>query len=497
MQPRLTKAEAAKRELDRRARRARFDPIAICHPKQAAVVADPSRNLVVVAGRQSGKSFVAVLCALLWARSTERCNVVYVSATYASVKKMAWQPLLAINREYALGGHPNYTELSMSFPNGSTIYLLGVDSEKSADKARGIPRLVGAIVDECARYDPDVLRYLLRDVIRPGLRPMAGRIMLAGTPSPLGKVGPLWEARENPAFSHHTWDAYDNTKVGTREQIEKIIEDDLKTELQGREGAWFRREYLAEWVVDEESRVYHFDEDRNTYDQLPNDLNMFACAGDIGVRDADAMAIVGWNDDRPDLYLVEEVIRRGQDALDMGVEVERVWNTFNPIVLAFDGGGGGLKTILTIQHLYPNAPIKAVDKPNVNMQVKALNQLLRRLKVRRGSRFYEEVRNSEWLHGIVNGRIREYGHSDIVPAMRYLAVEVLQYLPGELEVFRAPPPSLQDRYREQAVREARRVRQNGGIQGLPPVDDEGRDYLETTEELPEPGWNPWGGGQAW
>jgi hypothetical protein len=433
----------------------------------------------------------------MWARAVDRCNVVYVSATYSSVKKMAWQPLLALNREYALGGTPNYTELSLSLPNGSTIYLMGVDSEKSADKARGIPRLVGAIVDECARYDPDVLRYLLRDVIRPGLRPMAGRIMLAGTPSPLGKVGPLWEARENSAFSHHTWDAYDNTKVGSREEIERIITDDLRTEVQTRESAWFRREYLAEWVVDEESRVYHFDDERNTYEKLPDDLNMFAAAGDIGVRDADAMAVVGWNDDRPELYLIEEVIRRGQDAIDMGLEVDRIWTGYSPIVMAFDGGGGGLKTILTVQHLYPNAPIKAVDKPQVNIQVKALNQLLRRLKVRRGTRFYEEIRHSEWVGGIVNGKIREYGHSDIVPCMRYLAVEILQYLPGEVEIFKAAAPSAQDRMREQAIAEARRIRQNGGIQGLPPIDDDGRDYLETTEDLPEVGWNPWGGGASW
>jgi len=485
MRGRLNRFQAAKLEMHRRARQAKFDPVQICHTKQCAMVLDAHRNVVVVAGRQSGKSFGAVLRAALVARTLPNVNVVYISATFSSVKKMAWQPLIALNRDYALGGMPHYTDLHLTFPNGSTIYLLGVDSEKAADKARGIPRLGLAVVDECQRYDPDILRYLLRDVIRPGLRPMAGQLLLAGTPSPLGKVGALWEATQNAQFSAHQFDAYDNVKVGTVQQIEQIINDDLAVEQQSRESAWFRREYLAEWVVDEEARVYHFEDDRNTYEDLPDDLNMYACAGDIGVRDADAMPIVGWNDSRPEIYLVEEVIKRGQDALGMSDEVERVWNQYNPIVMAFDGGGGGLKTILTVQHLYPSAPIKAVDKPNVNLQVKALNQLLKRLKVKRSSRFYEEVRQSEWMNGIVNGKIREYGHSDVVPAMRYLAVEILQYLPDEQPLVLPAGPSMQDRMREQEVREARRARIAAGLAAYPGnADDAANDFFDTTEEPP-------------
>src|SRR5262249_2230472 len=146
--------------------------------------------------------------------STPEIACLYISATRQSAKKMAWGPLLTLNREYQLGGVPNYSELSMRFPNGSVVYVLGIDTEKDADKARGIPRLALAIIDESQRYRANILAYLIRDVLRPGTLD-AGivtnrAIWLMGTPNPLGKVGVLWERLNNPGSSTHTFTVYDN-----------------------------------------------------------------------------------------------------------------------------------------------------------------------------------------------------------------------------------------------------------------------------------------------
>jgi hypothetical protein len=188
---------------------------------------------------------------------------------------------------------------------------------------------------------------------------------------------------------------------------------------------------LAEWVVDIRRRVYLFDDDRNVVAAIPDNLTHFALIGDIGVRDADAVAKLGWRDGDPALYLVEELITRGQDTLELAKQTGDAIKACRPLVVAFDGGGLGLKVIMTLRRLFPSQGIRAVTKPPVNLQVKALNNLLAqgRFKCLRSSRFYAEVRNSEWEDGIVNGKIIETGHSDIVPTMRYAALELTRLLP--------------------------------------------------------------------
>jgi hypothetical protein len=223
---------------------------------------------------------------------------------------------------------------------------------------------------------------------------------------------------------------YENTKLGTREAIEHVVDEMLAEEGQTRDDVWYQREILAQWAVDLARRVYHFHDDRNAFDGIPT-LTHFAIIGDMGVRDADAAGVYGWGDDDPTLYLVREVIKRGQDTLDLADAVEKLVDEYDPVLVAFDAGGLGLKTLMTIQKLlHHRVPVRAVTKPAVNLQVKALNDRLRRgFKCARTSAFYAQVRNSEWKDGIVNGKIVETGHSDIVPTTRYAALELANLLP--------------------------------------------------------------------
>jgi hypothetical protein len=227
----------------------------------------------------------------------------------------------------------------------------------------------------------------------------------------------------------YAFTVYENAKLGTREQIEVVVQEMLDEAGETKEGAWYQREIMARWVVDIARRVYHFDDERNSWTTCPV-LTAYAVIGDLGVRDADAVGVWGWRDGDPTLYLVEEIVKRGQDTLTLADELRGVLERYKPILVAFDGGGLGLKVIMTLQKLFPGVPIRPVTKPPVNLQVKALNDRMHRgLKVPVTSKFYVEVRNSEWEAGIVNGKILETGHSDVVPMARYAAVELAQLLP--------------------------------------------------------------------
>ena len=452
-----------------------WSPRDLLHDGELALFIEEARNVVVVAGRRWGKSHTAVARGIDECRKADGVAVCYIAASRPSVKKMAWRTLKDLNRVHRFGGLANESELSMTFPNGSTFYLLGVDTEALADKVRGIQKLALCVVDECQRYKPDLLNYLLRDCVRPALRDVRGRLWVMGTPNPLGKVGALWERWESGRFAKHGGTIYDNTKLGTREQTEAIIAEDLAAEGQTKESSWFRREYLAIWEADHEAQVYQFSDEANVYDELPDNLTHFYAAGDIGVKGSDAVIVCGWADDDPTLYLVYEFIKAGQTDDDLGLVLAGPVMDYDPVQIDLDGGGGGLKTVRTLQARYPGLPILEAVKPPINQQVAALNDRLRngRLKVRRDSRFRREVRQSAWVNGVVNGKIEEHGHSDVVPAARYLAIGVRPYLPDEpLEPL---PPDIAKAAAYEAERLARqeRARRASEPRQAPADDDEG------------------------
>lgn len=448
-------------------RRASFGPAAVCakNKPQRAFVEDKSRNGTACCGRGSGKTIGADVKLVEAALAAPGVNPIYVGATRPAVQKMAWKPLVGLNRDWGLGGTPNYTDLSITFPNGSCIYLLGVDSEKMADKVRGIHNVPLAIIDESQRMRDDVLTTLRRDVLRPALRDVGGALWMLGTPNPAGQVGEFWEACNNPAFSHHGFDIYANEYLGDRETIDQIIEEDLRAEGVTRESAWFQREYLARWVVELSDRVYDFDDERNVYDELPDDIDTWLVGVDVGAVDADAIAPLGWSSMRRCLYLVGEDVAKGQTDGELARKLRGIWESRDPLKVVIDAGGGGAKTLLTLQHMLPDAPLVAATKPTVELQVKTLNSLLKpgRLKVPRGSLFARDVRRARWVDGIVGGKVDETGgrHSDIVPAVRYAVLSAMEFLPTEdQEDLRTPEQRAADR--KAAEREERMARARRG-----------------------------------
>ncbi len=455
---------------------ARIDVDALCFPEQARLVKDPSRNAVAVCGRRSGKTIAAVLRALIVALAMPDVGCLFIAATRESAKQLAWKALRRFNESLGLGGTVNWTDLSLTLPNGSTVHLRGVDTEKAADLVRGISRLAFAAVDEVQRGRPDVLTTLIKDVIRPALADVRGTLWLLGTPNPKGKLGVLWERWEAGIFSQHTWTIYENTKgFPTREALDATIQEDLDAENETKESAWFQREYLARWVVDLASRAYKFDDAINIYADLPIDLNQSLLCVDIGYGDADAIGDLAWNEDAGVMHLRREDIQRGQTVIDLGQKLSRLADDTTPMMIVVDAGGGGLKDLATLQQMLPRLPLQAAVKPDVHMQVKAMNNVLvhGRFKVRKDSQFAKDVRQVGWVKGVVGGKLDEAAfHSDIIPACRYGVMAATPFLP---EIADAIPAELKAAFAvvdEQARRRARAMRQGRKVDPLAVEDGE-------------------------
>jgi len=448
-----------------------FTPENVLHAGQIAVFLCAALTVVICAGRRWGKSVVACFKAFAVAIANPGVTCCLIGATQGSISRIFWRTLREMNRAHELGAVSlkGVEGWSMTLPNGSQVVLLPVDSVEAADKVRGLSNVAFVCVDESQRYKAEVLQYLLLDVIKPMFidlraKGIDAQLWLMGTPNPLGKVGTFWDYMSRPGATVFTGTVYDNSKLGPREQIEAVVDEMLAEAGETKDGSWYQREIMARWVVDLARRVYHFDDEENVWpleweENGPPRFDRYALIGDIGVRDADAVGRWGWNDGDPTLYLVSEHVKRGQDTLALGDELRPLIEDkpTAPVVTAFDGGGLGLKVIMTLQKLFPDVPMRAVVKPPVNLQVKALNdRMLRGFKVSRKSQFYAEVRNSEWVDGIVNGKIQETGHSDVVPMARYAAVELANLLPDAPTT--ETPEEREARERHEAAQRAERNR---------------------------------------
>lgn len=436
------------------------DVARVCHPRQAslvnAIVLGPLRNVCGLAGRQSGKSFGgSALAPMLKVLATPGVNAIVVTATDASCEKMAFLPAVSLNRVHGLGGTPAFAagDRSMSFANGSVVYYLGANNQKTIDRLRGTPNLVLCLIDEAGIYDPDTLAEMIK-AVRPGLRPRRGTLCVMGTPSPAGKQGTWYDITVNAEYDQHRFDYRDNDRVPDFLDVERTIDEDLRaqfpelTPAEARQSAWFKREYLALFEVDLAEMVYQLAEE-NLVDSIPTDLDTFITGGDMGMSANDALVSLGWKESDPTyVYVVDQEEASGQDSIACADMVNDHNKKRHPISISMDPGALGQKTIKTVQRLYPDVPIKEAQKPPIGIQVRAVNGPLQsqRLRVKRGSKLALELARPTWVNGIVGGEIDEHGrHSDLVPALRYVCIAAVPYLPDVPVVQTAAEAELEKR----------------------------------------------------
>jgi hypothetical protein len=138
---------------------------------QSAVYDDTSVNRVWIAGRQSGKSFEAVL-ECVRAASRPGAKVWYLGPTREHVRDLAWGKLKEIiPKDWITSA--NETRMSVMLSNGSEIRL---QSAEEPARLRG-PSLDFAVLDEFAFMDSSVW-----DALEPALAYRQGRALFISTP---------------------------------------------------------------------------------------------------------------------------------------------------------------------------------------------------------------------------------------------------------------------------------------------------------------------------
>ncbi len=264
--------------------------------KAHAMVLDPSPHVAAICPRRAGKTYAAVLAALITGEAKPGSISLIISLNLKQLRRLYWaggpSGLFTIARKYGLSLEFNNTSLRWEHENGSIGYLLGADDDEQLEVIRGLEADL-YIIDECKSFAPAVLDKLIEDIIAPQRATRKGRILMIGTPGFI-MAGPFYQATcpeatfdlkledgskvkarysvdfggrdphgRTPSgdflWSRHHWTLQDNTAMphqwveALKKKKQKGWEDDDAT---------WQREYLGFWTSTSEGLVFRYHAER-------------------------------------------------------------------------------------------------------------------------------------------------------------------------------------------------------------------------------------------
>jgi hypothetical protein len=204
-------------------------------------------RFVVNMPRQSGKTYCLSVLAI-GSAIAKKTRILYATYSLKATKGILQPAFAEILSDCPEDIRPrlNVSEGQYHFPNGSIITLAGLDDGR-AENYRG--RTADLVIVDEAGFIAD-LGYVVKSVLFPMTKTTRGRTIIASTPPPTPAhdfVALTREAALDDGYVHKT--VYDDSSA-TPEDIEGLIRN-----AGGKDSIHFRREFLGEFVVDEERAV--------------------------------------------------------------------------------------------------------------------------------------------------------------------------------------------------------------------------------------------------
>lgn len=414
-----------------------------CFGKQLAFIQDPARFKTAVCSRRSGKT-ISCAADLMTTATSQQGDVAYITLSRKTAKKIIWRELKSINKLFNLGAKFDNTELSAELPNGNMIYVSGAKDASEIEKFRGLA-LRKVYIDESQSFRP-YIKELIEDVIEPALTDYYGTLCLIGTPGPV-PAGFFYDAANNKEWSAHHWTMQDNPHIRKKSGKDPL---EIIKELAARRGLTIdspsiQREFFGKWTNDADSRVFHFSA-KNIVSELPALADMTFIFGiDIGYKDADAIAVLGYHHASKNVYLVDEYVQNKNDITALVQQIEIMRAKYSPVKLMMDAGALGKKIQEEIRSRHA-IPVEAADKVQKYAYIRLMNDDLRttKFKALSGSRFEQDSYLVQWdWEDPVKPVISDTYHSDICDAVLYAWRECKHYF---FEPIKEKPAENSDAY---------------------------------------------------
>lgn len=394
--------------------------------EQLAFVLDPAPNKVAVCSRRAGKTTACAADLVHTAINNPNTVSLYVTLSRNNAKKIIWKELKDINRTYGLKGELNISELSVTFPNGSMIYLSGAKDTSEIEKFRGMAiKLV--YIDEAQSFRA-YIKDLIDDVLSPALMDHSGTLNIIGTPSPI-PTGFFHDAYVNSkGWAKHHWTFWDNPFITQKSKIthSQMLERELKRRGVTAEDPSIQREWFGKFTLDSDSLLLHYKENTNHFNKLPDITPKkynYVMGIDLGFDDADAIAILGWQDNSPVTYLVEEIVVPQQGLTELVKQIEDLRTKYDISKMVIDQGGLGKKIAEEMRRRHA-IPVEAAEKTRKMENIAFLNDALRtgNLLANKRSKFAQdsylvEIDKDKSTSDKI--KVSDKYHSDIIDAVLY------------------------------------------------------------------------------
>lgn len=423
--------------------------------EQRDAILDPSPLKSIFCTRRAAKSYTAGLYLFKEAYENPGVSVLYIALTRDSAKKIMWKDVIKpINKLFKLNCKFNHTELTVTLPNGSIIYFLGVDaSEDEKDKLLGQKyRLV--IIDEAASYTID-MRELVYQTLKPAVADYRGSIVLMGTPGNITKS--LFYDVTNglePGWSRHQWDTFSNPYMAKQWQAE--IDDLIKRNPLVIDATWFQQMYLGRWVVDNAKLVYKFNSSKNEYLELPKQRTeyVYLLGVDLGYDDDSAFVVVAYSDQDKTLYVVHTFKKTKMDITDVANKIKELQRTYGCHKVVIDGANKQAVEEMQKRH---GVVLQAADKTGKVDFIQLMNDDLAQGIVKVQPKACKELVD-EWLGLIWNDRsIKKEEHPSCPNHLCDAALYIWRYCHNFM--YQKPDPEPKVGTPEWNIREQERMRE--------------------------------------
>lgn len=403
-----------------------FQIESFCFPEQVAFIRDPARYKTAVCSRRAGKTVGCAADLIDTAINFPDSVELYITLKRSNAKKLIWPELLKINREFNLGGVTNVQDLSLTFPNGSVVYLSGAKDASEIENFRGMA-LKKVYVDEAQAFR-SYIEDLIDDILSKALFDYNGTLCLTGTPGPI-EAGYYYKASQSKKWAHHFWTMFQNPWLEKKSgrKVMELIQEDMDRMGVTIEHPKIQRECFGKWVTDTESLILHYDPEKNHFDVLPQGTWNYILGIDLGFDDSDALAVLAWCENSPKTYLVDEVVEPKQGITELVQHIERLRKKYDISKMVIDTGGLGKKIAEELIRRH-QIPVTAADKVRKMENLALLDDMLRRgdFMARKDSKFAEDtflMEKDQDKSSPERFVVSDSYHSDIIDAVLYSARE--------------------------------------------------------------------------
>jgi hypothetical protein len=371
--------------------------------KQLAFIRDSAKKKAAQCGRRAGKSYCAGAYLLLEMEKTPNCNVLFAAKTAASAKNILLKDVIGdLKKKHNLPLKVNRTEGIVTHANGSQLFFMGLDADKDqSEKVLG-RKFKLAVVDECASYRVD-LKHVIDSSIVPCLADLEGTMCMIGTTG--HNTNTMWfditgRSEEDPerelGWSIHKWTYKDNPE--SCEQVQKQIDEILKTNPYATDLPHFRRMYLNEWVLEKDKLVYRYQKDRNVINRLPDNTTFnYSLTVDPGYEDDTAFVVTAFSSEDPCAYFVEAYKRKKMDITDIVEMIRAFEQRYKFVSYYIDGAAKQAVEEMINRH---QIPFQATDKRGKFEVIQLMNADLTSGKVKilpAAEMIFEEAKVLSWI----------------------------------------------------------------------------------------------------